>query len=405
MHKLLQQVGIQAIQRQEPWKRKILIDTDDILDVLEKDSGNRSLMGICFDISTIKDSIEISPKALKRMRNLQFLRIYNSRWDTNVRVHVPEDMDFPPRLKLLHWKEYPGTCLPHTLKPEHLVELSFVDSKLRHLWKGTQPLGNLKKLNLRSSYKLEELPDLSDATNLEILDVNYCQSLVEIHSSVGNLHKLEKLEMEYCGKLQVVPNLFNLASLEKVKIAGCYQLRKLPDISATPTMLSIVDTMLEEFAASVRLWSRLQSLAIVGSVLPREFLMPERNGADIERIPDCIKDLHELETLWIVGCPKLASLPELPRSLTGLMVSNCESLETLVPFPSDSQIQNIYFPNCFKLGPEARREIIQKSWRGCLPGRDIPAEYNHRAIGNSLTISSNVCDFKMCVIVSPKSEM
>ncbi|CDY08320.1 BnaC09g12760D [Brassica napus] len=328
MHKLLKQVGIQAIQRQEPRKRQILIDTDNILDALENDFGNRSLMGISFDISTIKDSMDISPRALKRMRNLRFLWIYNSRWDTNVRVHVPEDMDFPPRLKLLHWEEYPGKCLPHTLRPENLVKLYLEEIKLKHLWKGTQ-------LNLNSSYNLEELPDLGNATNLEILDVCKCQSLVEIHSSVGNLHKLEKLKMNYCGKLQV------------------------------------------------------------------------RSGADIERLPDCIKDLHCLEDLFIIGCPKLVSLPELPRSLTRLVVWNCESLETLVPFPSDSQIFILFFPNCFKLGPEARRVIIQQ--RSChqfLPGRDIPAEFTHRAIGKSLTITSNACGgFKMCVIFSPKSEM
>ncbi|CAN7026669.1 unnamed protein product [Brassica oleracea var. botrytis] len=250
MHKLLKQVGIQAIQRQEPRKRQILIDTDNILDALENDFGNRSLMGISFDISTIKDSMDISPRALKRMRNLRFLWIYNSRWDTNVRVHVPEDMDFPPRLKLLHWEEYPGKCLPHTLRPENLVKLYLEESKLKHLWKGTQPLGNLKKLNLNSSYNLEELPDLGNATNLEILDVCKCQSLVEIHSSVGNLHKLEKLKMNYCGKLQVVPSLFNLASLQSVSIAGCYQLRKFPE-------LKIVDTMLEELTASMGLVLRI----------------------------------------------------------------------------------------------------------------------------------------------------
>uniref|UniRef100_A0A0D3E4I7 Uncharacterized protein n=1 Tax=Brassica oleracea var. oleracea TaxID=109376 RepID=A0A0D3E4I7_BRAOL len=144
-------------------------------------------------------------------------------------------------------------------------------------------------------------------------------SLVEIHSSVGNLHKLERLEMGYCGKLQVVPSLFNLASLETVGIVGCYQLRKLPDISATITELGIIDTMLEEFTASIRLWSRLQFLTIVGSANPYQ-LMLERSGADIERIPDCI-------------------------------------------------------------------------------------EFNHRAIGNSLTISSKAYGFRMCVIVSPKSEM
>lgn len=120
-----------------------------------------------------------------------------------------------------------------------------------------QPLGNLKKLNLNSSYNLEELPDLGNATNLEILDVCKCQSLVEIHSSVGNLHKLEKLKMNYCGKLQVVPSLFNLASLQSVSIAGCYQLRKFPDISATITELKIVDTMLEELTASMGLVLRI----------------------------------------------------------------------------------------------------------------------------------------------------
>ncbi|RID44598.1 hypothetical protein BRARA_I01382 [Brassica rapa] len=407
MHKLLHQVCRQAIQSQEPWKRQILVDTDKILHVFKKDSGNKSVMGISFDISTIKDSMDISPKALKRMRNLQFLRIYNTIRDTNVRVHVPENMDFPPRLKLLHWEEYPGTCLPHTLRPEHLVELNLEDSKLKHLWEGTQPLGNLKKLNLSWSSNLEELPDLGNATNLEILDVCKCQSLVEIHSSVGNLHKLERLEMGYCGKLQVIPSLFNLTSLETVGIAVCDQLRKLPDISATITELSIVDTMLEEFTASVRRWSRLQTLLIGGSVIPNQFMV-ERSGADIERIPDCIKDLHRLENLYIVGCPKLVSLPELPTSLKRLIVWNCESLaEILVSFPSDSKIEDLCFPDCVKLGPEARRVITQlQSSRVCLPGKTIPAEFNHRADGNSLAICSNAFGgFKMCVIVSPKTEM
>ncbi|CAN7090708.1 unnamed protein product [Brassica rapa subsp. narinosa] len=406
MHKLLHQVCRQAIQSQEPWKRQILVDTDKILHVFKKDSGNRSVMGISFDISTIKDSMDISPKALKRMCNLQFLRIYNTIRDTNV-IHVPENMDFPPRLKLLHWEEYPGTCLPHTLRPEHLVELNLEDSKLKHLWEGTQPLGNLKKLNLSWSSNLEELPDLGNATNLEILDVCKCQSLVEIHSSVGNLHKLERLEMGYCGKLQVIPSLFNLTSLETVGIAVCDQLRKLPDISATITELSIVDTILQEFTASVRRWSRLQTLLIGGSVIPNQFMI-ERSGADIERIPDCIKDLHRLENLYIVGCPKLVSLPELPTSLKRLIVWKCESLaEILVSFPSDSKIEDLCFPDCVKLGPEARRVITQlQSSRVCLPGKTIPAEFNHRADGNSLAICSNAFGgFKMCVIVSPKTGM
>lgn len=46
MHKLLQQVGRQAIHRQEPWKRHILIDAHEICYVLENDTVR--LICYCF---------------------------------------------------------------------------------------------------------------------------------------------------------------------------------------------------------------------------------------------------------------------------------------------------------------------------------------------------------------------
>ncbi|KFK34180.1 hypothetical protein AALP_AA5G111000 [Arabis alpina] len=100
MHKLLQQVGREAVQRQDHGKRQILTDTDEICDVLETDSGSRSVRGIYFDISTISTGVDISASALKKLRNLQFLSIYKTRRDLNVRVHIPEDMDFPPCLRI-----------------------------------------------------------------------------------------------------------------------------------------------------------------------------------------------------------------------------------------------------------------------------------------------------------------
>ncbi|WZZ86016.1 hypothetical protein YC2023_114595 [Brassica napus] len=413
MHKLLQQVGRQAIQRQEPWKRQILIDTDDIRDVLENDSGSRSLMGISLDISTIKDDMDISARVFKSMRTLRFLRVYNTRSDTNVRVHLPEDMEFPPRLKLLHWEVYPRKFLPRTFCPEHLVELHLTDTQLEKLWEGTQPLTSLKKMVLVSCLCLKELPDLANATNLEILDVSGCQSLVEIHSSVGNLHRLQSLDMIFCKKLQVVPTLFNLTSLESLVIMGSYQMRELPDISTTIRELSIPETMLEEFLESTRLWSHLQCLEIFGCAITDQFmahpsqrnLMLVRSVTGIERIPACIKSLHGLKELSIYGCPKLASLPEIPRSLTTLTVYKCPSLETLEPFPFGSRIEDLFFLDCFRLGRKARRLITQQSSRVCLPGRNVPAEFHHRAIGNFLAICSNAYRFKICAVISPKQVM
>ncbi|KAJ4902599.1 hypothetical protein Rs2_16550 [Raphanus sativus] len=193
-------------------------------------------------------------------------------------------------------------------------------------------------------------------------------------------------------------------------IVGCYHMRRLPDISTTITELAIPETMLKEFTVAIGLWSHLQSLAIFGSVITYQYLshpcqrnlMLRRSNMGIERIPNCINRLNGLKELSIFCCPKLASLPELPRSLISLTVYKCESLETLEPFPFGSQIVDLSFPDCSRLGREARRVITQQSSRVCLPGRDIPAEFHHRAIGNFLTIYSDAYLFKLCAVVSPK---
>ena len=382
-------------------------------------------MGISLDGEFIRT------RDFKRMHNLQFLRIYKTRFDKNDRLHVPEDIDFPPRLRLLHWEVYPGKCLPHTFTPAYLVELDLLDNQLEKLWEGTQvcfyyclfkifevctfsswfdvylqPLANLKEMALTGSWSLKELPDLSNATKLERLDLSGCKSLVEIPSSFGNLHKLKWLQMIFCIKLQVVPAHFNLASLEILDMMGCSQLRKFPNISTNIRTLTITDTMLEEVSESIRLLPRLQSLRIFGSVNTFPYIggkFQERTSADIEKIPDCLKYLQGLQQLYIGGCPKIASLPELPGSLRLLIVETCASLET-VSFPLATSLY-LFFQNCFKLGQEERRIITTQSLQACLPGRQIPVEFTHRAIGNSLTILSNCYGFRFCVGLSPKKHI
>ncbi|KFK38032.1 hypothetical protein AALP_AA3G061500 [Arabis alpina] len=398
MHKLLQQVGREAVQRQDQGKRQILIDNDEICDGLEQDFGSGSLMGISVDISTLSNDVYISPTAFKRIRNLRFLSIYKSNktsFDRYNRVHIPEGMNFPSRLKLLHWEVYPGKCLPLTFSPEYLVELTLKFNDLDKLWEGIQPLTNLKKMSLAVSRNLKELPDLSNALNLEKLDLDWCVSLVEIPSSIRNLQKLKHLKTDSCINLQDVPSDFNLESLESIDMLECCELRKFPEIFKNITSLTMSHSMIEDLPEPVGLWSHLQNLSIYGS----------DNGPYIERLPNWIKHLHGLEDLYITGCPKLASLPELPGSLRNLTVEDCESLETLMPFPDESAIEGLYFINCLKLGQEAQRVITHQSRDAILPGRNVPEEFGHRAIGNSLTIPLGTGRFRICVVVSPKQQM
>lgn len=72
------------------------------------------------------------------MPNLRFLKIYKSKDDGNEILHIPVEMKFPSRLRLLHWKAYPSKNLPLSFCLNNLVELNMRGSHLEILWEGTQ---------------------------------------------------------------------------------------------------------------------------------------------------------------------------------------------------------------------------------------------------------------------------
>ncbi|KAL1225322.1 Disease resistance protein RML1B [Cardamine amara subsp. amara] len=306
-------------------------------------------------------------------------------------------MEFPRRLRLLHWEAYPSKSLSPTFHPEYPVELNMRESQFEYLWQGTQPLKNLKKMDLQGSFNLKQLPDLSNATNLETL------------------------ELSKCINLQIIPDHMNLASLERMCMYGCWRLRNIPVMSTNITELYITETAVEDVPPSVRLCSRLTTLNLSRSgklkgltQLPKSVTYLDVRYSNIERIPDCIKDLHRLQFLFLSGCRKLTSLPELPGSLRFLMAEDCESLETVF-CPLNTANAYLSFINCFNLDQQARRTIIQHSCflgETLLPGRQVPAEFDHRAKGNSLTIRYNgnnppfaFSKFKVCVVISPQQQV
>ncbi|KAL1225319.1 Disease resistance protein RML1B [Cardamine amara subsp. amara] len=417
MHRLLQQVGRKAIQKQEASERQILMDVADICDVLEDTKGTRKVVGISFDISGIYE-VSISKKAFKRMPNLRFLRVYKSKDGGNYKMQIPGEMEFPRRLRLLDWEAYPNKSLPPTFHAENLVELKMRGNQLEYLWQGTQALKNLKKMDLSDSFHLKEVPDLSNATNLEILKLSNCQSLEEIPFSCSHLQKLTVLFVNGCINLQVIPADMNLASLISVYLGGCSRLRNIPVMSTNIKRLYITNTAVEDVPPSIRLCSKLKDLDIRGSGkfkglthLPTSVSDLDLSSTDIERIPDCIKDLHGLYSLKLSGCRRLASLPELPDSLEYLYADDCESLETVF-YPFKTPIKYLRFTNCLKFGKQARRAIIQHpAFQGkmLLPGRKVPAEFNHHyAKGNSLTIrpdgKPNI-GFVFCIVISPPQKV
>ncbi|KAL0698752.1 hypothetical protein Bca4012_054874 [Brassica carinata] len=403
MHKLLQQLGRQEVIEQsiEPGKRQFLVEPEDILNVLANETGTESVKGISLDMSKSSDLV-ISGRAFEKMCNLQFLRVFMG--NANVRLlHILGDMEYLPRLRLLRWDSYQGTLLPPTFRTECLIELHMPSSKLERLWGGgIQPLASLKKVNLNFSYKLKELPDLSKATNLEMLTLIQCTSLLDFPSFILDLQKLETLRVWGCKNLRVVPMNINSAS------SYCSGFRNFPDISMNNYGGGVE---IEEVTPSFNL--RADRPRYHRSLWSDAFIRKRRRDInlsciDIKEIPNYVRGIRQLHTLFIKNCRYLVSVTGLPPSLKCLHVENCVSLERVaLPIVFQEVIKELIFHNCLKLDEESRRAIIQyrDAKYVCLPGTDIPAEFTHKATGNCITISSGTffasARFKACLLLSP----
>ncbi|WZY89137.1 hypothetical protein YC2023_045872 [Brassica napus] len=370
MHSLLQQLGRQVVHEQsdEPGKRQFLVEAEEIRDVLTKETGTGSVIGISFGMFMMGE-FSISGRAFEGMRNLTFLEMYSSGG-----LRIAGDMEYLPHLRLLHWDVYPGKILPPTFQPQFLVELCMKFSNLEKLWGGIQLLPNLKTLNLDNSYWLKEIPNLSEATNLETVSFTYCTNLVELPSSIRNLHKLVELNMRGCEKLRIIPTNINLASLEYVTMNGCLRLRTFPDISRNIIRLDVRNTKIEDVPASVaESWLCLFRFYIGSKSVCFSFYKPK---SDYITLDDCKCVKSEKDAI------RVSSLFYNP-------------------------VRGINLVNCLSLEEEARRVIIQQcDYKSvCLPGKEIPPEFTHRAKGNSITISSGTFSassrFKACLLISP----
>ncbi|ESQ28819.1 hypothetical protein EUTSA_v10019465mg, partial [Eutrema salsugineum] len=239
MHNLLRALGREIVRAESvynPGKRRFLVNAKDISDVFKDNTGSDSVLGIICNTSEFSEPLSMDKKSFKRMNNLEFLKFHKGRRlvrkTGEARLYLPEGLVYLPRkLKLLHCNEYPGKYIPSNLIGDYLVELKMENSKLEKMWEGTQPFRSLKKIGMCYSKDLKEIPDLSNAKNLNVLNLNCCTSLVTLPSSIRNLHKLKHLGMNKCTNLKVLPADVSLESLEFLGLRGNSRLRCFPGIS------------------------------------------------------------------------------------------------------------------------------------------------------------------------------
>ncbi|KAG2273621.1 hypothetical protein Bca52824_056176 [Brassica carinata] len=115
---------------------------------------------------------------------------------------------------------------------------------------------------LSNSWYLKEIPDLSNATSLEELDLHGCESLLELTSTIGNATKLKRCKLSDCFLLKELPSsmgrLINLQELDLMS-TGLKELEKLSSCSSIEELV-LCKTSIEEIPPWIENLSHLRKL-------------------------------------------------------------------------------------------------------------------------------------------------
>ncbi|MED6119001.1 hypothetical protein PIB30_007891 [Stylosanthes scabra] len=336
MHDLIEQMGREIVRQEsikDPGRRSRLSNTEDIYNVLNNNKGTDSVEGIVLDIGT-----------------------------TPPNVYVSSTLEsFPNELRYLEWSGCPVKSLPPAFRAEKLVELSMPRSKVSKLWDGVQDLVNLKRINLNECWELVELPDFTEASNLEEVYLKNCVSLCELHPSILSIHKLETLNVYGCKELMSLKGEIHLKSLTLLDVRNCSNLKEFSVSSEELKSLDFHWTIIHKLHSSVSRLSKLVEFDLYGvrvEALPDELcLLVSLEKLNLEgckqliELPQNMKALSQLQHLNIANCCSLRSLPELPPSIIHLSANNCTSLEKIFNPKAVLSLNliSISFENCVRL--------------------------------------------------------
>ncbi|KAK7390301.1 hypothetical protein VNO78_25603 [Psophocarpus tetragonolobus] len=236
---------------EEPGKRSRLWDPDDVYEVLKNNKGTESIRSIRADVSVIR-KLKLSPYIFTKMTKLRFLYV-PSEYDQDDFHHFPHGLQsfpdeltyldglqslptelryldglqsFSDELRYLVWRNYPLRSLPENFSSQNLVLLDLTYSHVEKLWDGVKNLKSLKEVKVTGSVNLKELPDLSEATNLEVLDISGCVQLTSVTPSIFSLNKLKILKLDYHSFSKIIINN-HISSLSFFTVKGSIEQKEI----------------------------------------------------------------------------------------------------------------------------------------------------------------------------------
>ncbi|KAK8272850.1 hypothetical protein V6Z12_D11G364500 [Gossypium hirsutum] len=158
---------------------------------------------------------------------------------------------------------------------------------VHHVLTKNTHLFNLKIMNLKGSQNLIKTPDFTTATNLEILILEGCTKLVDVHLSIGVLKSLKLLNLRDCKSLRTLPTKIGMESLEALILSGCSSLVRFPEIDGKMERLKTLD-LSGDIPRDISGLSCLEKLDL--------------SGNNFISIPASLTRLSKLEDLILSNC-------------------------------------------------------------------------------------------------------
>ncbi|PPR85145.1 hypothetical protein GOBAR_AA35548 [Gossypium barbadense] len=225
MHDLLQEMGRKIVREKcvdEPGKRCRLWEETDVHHILTKNTV-KIIEGMIIDNKRESSKmLNLSAHAFSKMKKLRLLKV--------LCLSKCDDLKFlSNELRLLDWKGY------------NLVALLLPYSHIQQLWKGNRPSCKLKMMNLEGSQNLIKTPDFTTASNLEVLTLEGCTKLVDVHPSIAVLKSFKVLNLRDCKCLKSLPTKIGMESLETLILSGCSSLIRFPEIDGKMECLKTLD--------------------------------------------------------------------------------------------------------------------------------------------------------------------
>ncbi|CAL2276540.1 unnamed protein product [Prunus armeniaca] len=287
MHDLIQEMAFQIVRQEsieEPGGRSRLCHRNDIIHVLINNTGTNKIQGIALTLAEL-EKVDWNCEAFSKMINLKFLEV-----DNVIISSIPRIL--PNSLRIIKWNWYSSKYLPSNFQPNKLISLEMRGSELVRLWDGRIDLPNLKYMDLSCSLNLVTTPNFTGIPKLQVLNLERCENLVEIHPSIAHLKWLTELTLDGCKSVKSLPSEVEMDSLVYFSLDGCSKLKKIPEFSGQMENLSTLKlnmTPIEKLPSSIGRLVGLTKLSV-------------SNCKNLLGLPSEICNLKSLEVLFAGGC-------------------------------------------------------------------------------------------------------